>query len=110
MIWVIMMNKYQEALNRIKKFNYRLGAFNEYPFKKRYKKTIDTIQELVDKETPMKLVYDKSQNSKHSIVQGCNICPRCKSHYGLEVQTPFGSKLANYCGICGQKIITNMEI
>lgn len=80
------MNKYQEALNRIKK---------EHIFIEDYlKKEIDLIQELVDKETPMKPSGDSWDDSWWKSYD--RYCPKCKN----PVYIPDDA----YCNKCGQKL------
>lgn len=83
------MNKYQEALNDIcgLAVNHLFSECDDdTEIEERYRKNKDYLQELVDKETPMKVV-DKS---------GSGFCPKCK-----EELTRYGDC---YCGNCGQKL------
>ena len=74
------MNKYQEALIKLVAHNYSTRSEkNEY---------INTLQELVDKENPMKPPL-KWECAKPQT--------RCKCSAGVE-------KYHNYCWNCGQKL------
>ena len=61
------MNKNQEALNRLHYFNYfgddGTDSFNH----KQHDEDIDTLQELVDKETPHELILHGDQ----AVCQSC---------------------------------------
>ena len=86
------MNKYQEALNNVKtapsfmggNVRYTTALESSIPFLE----DIDVLQQLVDKETPMKpplkWEYAKPQN-------------RCKCSAGVE-------KYHRYCWNCGQHL------
>ena len=74
------MNKYQEALN-----------FLDWHCEVAHTEQQDLLQELVDKETPMKLL--KSQ------FDGYRECSNCES---IVVST--NHVLPKYCSNCGQKI------
>lgn len=84
-----MMNKYQEALNTIKK-----EATNPYYYDHlKWNECFKTLQELVDKEIPMKV------DKEHYKLEDCNDCdyfpvsihlykcpnPRCKFHRKYEI-------------------------
>lgn len=73
-----MANKYQEALKKLKLF------FGNSP----YTKELTILQELVDKETPMKPVRKGKLNWLH--------CPRCDKSLYFENQPR--------CQDCGQKL------
>ena len=74
----MMNSKYQEALIKLVAHNYSTRSEkNEY---------INTLQELVDKETPMKEVQ-KDEDS---------YCPKCKALMMI--------MLPSYCWRCGQKL------
>ena len=76
------MNKYQEALNKIKNMGDK-DLYNE-----RHLEWCDILQELVDKATPKKIkLFPNSFYIK--------ICPNCGST--LETRR-------NYCDECGQKL------
>lgn len=85
------MNKYQEALDKIAKHTnnprsmyFNLGA-NEP------KKYLDLLQELVDKETPKKVLRYKSQ-----VYISLPKCPICKTIPHTCTQ--------KYCDECGQAL------
>ena len=74
----MMNSKYQEALIKLVAHNYSTRSEkNEY---------INTLQELVDKETPMKEVQ-KDEDS---------YCPKCKALMMI--------MLSSYCWRCGQRL------
>lgn len=83
---VLMMNKYQKALNET------IGT--DYEYVRGQYKNIDLLQELVDKSTPMKPSLASTTN-----VQGLAFrkytCPHCAG--------AMFNKL-NYCYDCGQKL------
>ena len=78
------MTKYQEAINRLWDF----VELHSNDFPKDLYDSLEDLQELVDKETPMKpplkWEYAKPQT-------------RCKCTAGVE-------KYHNYCWDCGQKL------
>ena len=86
------MNKYQEALNKLKNLGDK-DLYNEY-----YLEWTNVLQELVDKETPMKPKIEQ----QHDYVE-CHyvcsyeicLCPKC------EVKISYADE---YCSKCGQKL------
>lgn len=98
------MNKYQEALNKIKNMGDK-DLYNE-----RHLEWCNTLQELVDKETPKKPLVNKYKNSEHYL------CPNCKGHrFGIvdygEYKNEWrkSSELMTYCPKCGQKLDWRVE-
>lgn len=104
------MNKYQEALDRIKTAPSFMGGTKEYKHNIQsstpFLEDITILQELVDKETPMKpIVYNLNQFK----------CPKCKKQikgqkmlYNMETKR-FDKKCVwkcrkVYCPYCGQKL------
>ena len=97
------MNKYQEALNRIKtidldiiedlrtRYEQSYYGIHDYPTLE-MSGDIKTLQELVDKETPKKVKIKEFDNGEYGAY-----CPSCNS--GL----PFHWKM-KYCPSCGQKL------
>lgn len=86
-----MKNKYQEALDVIKKTNLRSEhyvQFEEDNIENVYEEEIKILQELVDKETPMKVV-------KWKLAQPETRCAKCGA--GLK-------RYNDYCWGCGQKL------
>ena len=84
------MNKYQEALDDIKyNTRYRYVTFKD--------SSLTTLQELVDKETPMKVIkifgYDEDWLTGLKIAVG--ECPKCKFHVCDDEY---------YCRNCGQRL------
>ena len=82
------MNKYQEALDNLIKIETertfkRIGTF--------FHPNCDTLQELVDKETPKKIVQ---KQVKHWIDYHCPSC-----NHKLRRDTQY-----KYCPHCGQKL------
>lgn len=87
------MNKYQEALDKIKIMGDK-DLYNE-----RHLEWCNTLQELVDKETPKKL---KSKTDKDGRL--LLICPNCGDVYmkfWSDVETISCRK---HCDECGQKL------
>ena len=80
------MNKYQEALYSILKSNPKVNLTTSD-----IHKDIRLLQELVDKETPMKRknIVDKT------LLNSYFICPKCK----IKV-----SQMELYCYGCGQRL------
>lgn len=89
------MNKYQEALDRLKTtMSDGDSAYKSYTDSYTvFFEDINTIQELVDIETPKKLVRYTHSNEWH--------CPTCGSGNG-EYEGTVGTH--NYCHYCGQKL------
>ena len=89
------MNKYQEALNKIKNYEFKKNSW-VYDIGARITPETDILQELVDKETPMKptLRIDEKFNLKEYF---CPICNKesvtINNYYPLD-----------RCEICGQRI------
>lgn len=84
------MNKYQEALNEFESVYRNITLDDDLTNDKR-----DTLQELVDKETPM-----KPEIPNNSSLSFCVICKNSITHYvGSLAKENF-----KYCKICGQKI------
>ena len=73
-----MMSKYQEALKKIISQDHN----------KIYTKSATLLQELVDKETPIKMKWAN---------QSYRACGNCNKKLHIR-------ELSNYCDICGQKI------
>ena len=93
------MNKYEKALNNVKIAPSFMGGNDEY---RRYLDSsvpfledIATLQELVDKETPMKTFQNEYLDTHENVYVG--ICPKCKN------ENP-QFKHQNYCWNCGQKL------
>ena len=83
-----MMNKYQEALDYLDNVTYKpLIIGNKIRDGESRCDSIDTLQELVDKETPRKIVL--KDDGFH--------CPNCGDK--IKVRLLY----AHYCNECGQK-------
>lgn len=86
------MNKYQEALNKIKNMGDK-DLYNE-----RYLEWCDTLQELVDKATPQAVIlkwkegYDPELYSPYGLY-----CPRCDRKLRLD-------RFYKWCPDCNQKL------
>ena len=92
------MNKYQKARNHLIKIIDIARAYKSEPLKT--EEAIGIIQELVDKETPKKIIklpYKDIYGNKigDSKTQFFNGCPNCKDNVGIQ---------AEYCRHCGQKL------
>lgn len=88
------MNKYQEALDCIKRFYTESEHYDE--------EDIRLLQELVDKATPKKIIkidkkdiYGVRKESITDIVGYMCECPNCKTRFGWLSISP-------YCRFCGQ--------
>lgn len=88
------MNKYQEALDKIAKHTnnprsmyFNLGA-NEP------KKYLDILQQLVNKETPKKVLNKHKEYVFPRAYRFSGLCPNCKTHIDS----------GKYCPTCGQKL------
>lgn len=83
------LNKYQEALDRIKVHvpDYRL--INNHIVEVNKHSDLCKLQELIDKEAPM----------KRTITNGRPYCPKCS--YSLLIQDVWEM---SYCCACGQRI------
>lgn len=93
------MNKYQKALNNLKILDY------EDLYDDRDLEWCETLQELVDKETPKKPIekfisdgYDEQGTFKNKIIQ----CPNCEFELYNEYECI--DYTFNYCPKCGQRI------
>ena len=87
-----MDNKYQKALENLKQFNkHSFPVASLHPW---FQTQLDSLQELVDKETPMK--PDGCEYEWRHGAYGW-ICPRC-------LRDVISSTTPNYCPNCGQKI------
>lgn len=89
------MNKYQEAINYL---------WKSYDENKIYgiasRGYLDTLQELVDKETPKKSI--DIEFAPWSDLMLC--CPTCK-HGVVPIPTYHGNKYYPRCLFCGQKLM-----
>ena len=86
-----MENKYQEALDSLKEIE------REYTYTKigsKFHVNCDTLQELVDKETPMKPIIKNVCNEVDGDVD-YGVCPNCE--YPLDYSF-------NHCPYCGQAL------
>lgn len=102
------MNKYQEAIDYLKKEYYQDSAFSPkvffYEEESDYKYQVDTLQELVDKETPKKAI--KLSESEYGYT---HICPACDNYvgtivYDVETKRIVEVEQNDYCPTCGQKL------
>lgn len=85
------MNKYQEALDRIKSQRVKVNSWEYRAFADK-NSDLDTLQELVDKATPKKPTNQYPIDLGLGNYGDCRIC-----NYGVNYQQ-------NYCDNCGQKI------
>lgn len=92
-----MKDKYQKALDNLVFCKMELKCF-KCNHKKRctMKRDSDILQELVDKEKPMKVFLNK----EYKIIQ----CPNCKVAFTDYIKSPFGNTLryTRRCDNCGQ--------
>ena len=89
----MMNSKYQEALNNLRKFErehnmLKFGDVVPQP-------NSDTLQELVDKETPMKPLTNTRFDEESKVYLSISSCKRC---------TYFVGRFQPYCEECGQKL------
>ena len=99
------MNKYQEALDRIKTAPSFMGGTKEYRYSAQsstpFLEDIAVLQELVDKETPMfvdqktKGKFPNGDGSFHTTFR----CPKCNCMLHLDWK-----EYRRYCPECGQKL------
>lgn len=80
------MNKYQEALNTLEKHAHESPKIEWVLIHE-----VNAIQELVDKETPMKPIFDRMDL----------LCGRCES-VGIKDYNELVNEV--YCSRCGQRI------
>ena len=80
-----MNNKYQEALNALYK---NINIYTGFDLSKQNRENLTTLQQLVDKETPMKpsMIWEHADPKT-----------RCKCSAGI-------IPAHNYCWNCGQKL------
>ena len=94
------MNKYQESLNLIiknschKKITCKECDFEKY-CNSIAKEKFDNLQELVDKETPKKILRTVNDNGEPFLPRGYGECPKCKTVVGCSDK---------YCRECGQRL------
>jgi DNA-directed RNA polymerase subunit RPC12/RpoP len=85
------MNKYQEALNRLKT-NKNLTSREQRQYE-------NWIQELVNRETPMKPKTIKNRKGTEWV------CPNCNHHIAYFDELGIGTvRVFNYCIECGQRL------
>ncbi len=100
------MNKYEEAYHWIRvealmscpvlKFNSATNVFECTCNKDEHCQSyvaLQTLQELVDKETPKKPMVSEKQKIRYVTTY---VCPNCKGK--------FTGTISNYCYHCGQKL------
>ncbi|MFR7370709.1 MAG: hypothetical protein ACLUTN_10790 [Thomasclavelia ramosa] len=113
-------SKYQEAKDNI--VNTLARQIDYKTYKNLYSKDFDTLQELVDKATPKKIIYEDIgyDHYKNVNVYGC-ICPSCGLHIieftdddvstdSDDIETMFNSSMVhhghqglnNFCNRCSQ--------
>lgn len=79
------MNKYEEALDFVKKH-----LDSKYDLEK-----VEVLQELVDKETPKKILRSINDSGEPFLPRGYAECPKCKTVVGCSNK---------YCRECGQRL------
>lgn len=113
-------SKYQEAKDNI--VNTLARQIDYKTYKNLYSKDFDTLQELVDKAAPKKIIYEDIgyDHYKNVNVYGC-ICPSCGLHIieftdddvstdSDDIETMFNSSMVhhghqglnNFCNRCSQ--------
>lgn len=90
------MNKYEEALEFFTKLTNRVPLkFANDEFCEKYDKNLVLIKELVDKETPNKILRTVNDNGEPFLPRGYGECPKCKTVVGCSNK---------YCRECGQRL------
>lgn len=90
------MNKYQETLDFFTKLTNRVPLkFANDEFCEKYDKNLVLIKELVDKETPKKILRTVNDNGEPLFPRGYGECPKCKTVVGCSNK---------YCRECGQRL------
>ncbi len=99
------MNKYQEALDRLVKHSCpQRTSCNECDMKgycnRIAKDWIDVLQELVDKATPAKVIYEADgYDEKGNLIFDTAYCPNCDKDFEVDYD-----EHSKYCPNCGQAI------
>ena len=94
------MNKYKESLDFLKeqlKLKYKV---KEIHIAEIVAESFGDLQELIDKENPMKPIFDGSGYSDCDKVQ--YICPKCNQI--MSRQVCITKHKPNYCYKCGQRL------
>lgn len=89
--WI--MNRYQEALNKIVEVLQWQYMAKRGGGKTLIQNSINTLQQLVDKETPKKPIERLFEKNKH-----LKVCPSC---WEKDIKTFVYGK---YCDECGQRL------
>lgn len=94
------MNKYQEALDYVNKSVCTALVCLDIEDNKT-RKYLHTLQELVNKETPM-----KPKTIKSKVHKGTEwVCPNCNHHIAYFDELGIGTvRVFNYCIECGQRL------
>lgn len=86
------MNKYQQALdNYSENVDYRDYSTKTVDI---VNESYDTLQELVDKETPKKVIQFTSEITNSEEAYTFHTCPKCRMLLSNDI----------YCPKCGQKL------
>lgn len=85
------MKKYQEALDNLYRRSAETHFYIPMGEDKLWK---NTLQNLVDKETPKKVIHKHKEYVFPSAYRLSGKCPNCKNHVDEN----------KYCNICGQKL------
>lgn len=85
------MSKYQEALSLIASKIVKSGIYQE----QNVSTSLDTLQELVDKATPLKWKRTVTIDTVHYD------CPCCNEGYACHLKNDFASP---YCADCGHRL------
>lgn len=103
-----MKNKYQEALDVVKKTNLRSEhyvQFEEDNIENVYEEEIKILQKLVDKETPKKPITIKPEgNSIWDYPTDRIKCPNCSIQLPMKKNCLKKKNPILYCSRCGQKL------
>ena len=100
------MNKYQEAFGDIVDNGVSLDYFNDKSVLPQDENPLFIVQELVDKETPMKPKmndYKITRLDKFIGIEQTYTCPRCRNAC-LEMLAVNKRNIHRYCYDCGQKL------
>ena len=98
------MNKYQEAYERLSK-----RTFKHYKTFEEVFDDIDTLGELVEKETPKETIWGEETDKEFGLHHLGPKCPTC-GKFVTKRETFFYGEEYNYCGFCGQRLKMSIDV